>query len=57
MEKVNYAITSRMKIFLRLQAFYNLMELAEITKKEGMKIKRTRHMYIGSVMNKKYKKE
>lgn len=33
MEKVNDAIIARMKIFLRLKAFYNFMELAEITKK------------------------
>lgn len=35
MEKVNDAIISRMKIFLRLKAFHNLMELAEITKKKA----------------------
>lgn len=45
MEKVNDAIIARMKIFLRLKAFYNFMELAEITEKEGTKIKRTRPMY------------
>lgn len=52
MEKVNDAIIARMKIFLRLKAFYNFMELAEITKKRHEDKKNTTYVHRNWKWNK-----